>query len=277
MTLSTAKDSACDALHHCRRHAGATFSFGSRPPSQLSPRWYRPGVGLGPNKRNRPCCGPYQGRSKRSSGRLQARRRREIRHAKHRRQRPVERGRLQLILAPQDLEQRVLQDVGDLEVAEYLDPVNDWRPRARILGDRDVAYLQSVCIQDFDAVAQILRLSLVAEVDRNILAAEKHRTDDRGWHQQQLGRLHPSRGWSATDLVGLCPGGTDNKHQCRKQPPARTPSMPLPNPPLTAIVVEALFLARCRRSKVRQGHRHDLGQSSNDRLPLERPSADNCC
>ncbi len=62
----------------------------------------------------------------------------QVWHTEDRGQRPIEFGRFELILSPQNLEGCVLQDVNDLAVAKELDLMRDRPVGHRIPGDRNI-------------------------------------------------------------------------------------------------------------------------------------------
>src|SRR3546814_15000206 len=65
---------------------------------------------------------------------------------------------------------RILEHVDLLTVAIHIDHVDDRRARRGVPGDRDIAELERIGMQEPHPIAEILRLSLIVEMGHDILA-----------------------------------------------------------------------------------------------------------
>jgi hypothetical protein len=108
----------------------------------------------------------------------------QIGNVQHGGEHTVELRRLQLILAPENFERRILKDVDRLTVAIDLDLMDDRSAAGRIPGDRDIAELERVGLQYLQAGTGILRLVLAAQVDDDVLPTGEDRPGHICWNGQ---------------------------------------------------------------------------------------------
>ena len=99
---------------------------------------------------------------------------------------PVKHGLFKLILAPQNLELRVLQHVDHAAAAMDAQCVHLCITRCRVPRDGDIADLQCLRIEDPHHLALVGLRGVVSQVDLRILPAEENRALRVGGHVQRL-------------------------------------------------------------------------------------------
>ena len=140
----------------------------------------------------------------------------KVRHAKDRREDPVEACRLKLIFPAQDLEMRVREHVDGRAVAINPDNMHRRRAGGWVPRDVDIAKLKRRRMQNLDAIAEIDGLALLVQMDQGVVPAHEHQPTCIRGDGHELGEHGPVGHGSPLYTAIIRIGRAGREHDCRE-------------------------------------------------------------